>query len=90
MNAIILNGNRMTSIKTAHRYIKRKLDFPDYYGENLDALWDILSSVSQPTVIKLINCNKMRADLGEYSELLLSVFIDADKENDKVTFEVVE
>lgn len=90
MNVIILNGNRMSSIKEAHNYIKRKLNFPDYYGGNLDALWDILSTVSKPTSIKLINFHKLRENLGEYSELLLSVFFDADKENDKVSFELIE
>jgi len=34
-----------------HARIAATLGFPDYYGANLDALWDCLSDVDQPTVL---------------------------------------
>ena len=36
MNEIVLYGEEMK--ENPHEYIKEKLDFPDYYGENLDEL----------------------------------------------------
>lgn len=89
MKAVILNGKRMTSIKSAHSYISRKLDFPDYYGENLDALWDILSTISEPIHITLTNKEELYESLGEYSESLLSVFLDANKGNSNLHFEII-
>ena len=31
--------------------IGRALDFPDYYGRNLDALWDCLTDLTGPTAL---------------------------------------
>ncbi|MDO5499865.1 MAG: barstar family protein [Propionibacteriaceae bacterium] len=31
--------------------IGRALGFPDYYGQNLDALWDCLTDLTEPTVL---------------------------------------
>ena len=40
-----------------HEVLKRDLDFPDYYGGNLDALWDCLTDqlLSGTTYIELYN-----------------------------------
>ena len=43
MNEIVLYGEEMK--ENPHEYIKEKLDLPDYYGENLDALYDCLCGV---------------------------------------------
>ncbi len=36
-----------------HRYIAGKMDFPVYYGHNLDALYDCLTDITEPTAIGL-------------------------------------
>ena len=46
MEKVKLNGNKMKSKEEAHLYIKKKLKHPEYYGNNLDALWDTLSSIN--------------------------------------------
>ena len=86
MKKIILDGSQMTSIKDTHKYIKIQLNFPLYYGENLDALWDILSTISDPTCITLINNDALDENLGIYAKLLIEVFCDAAKDNKKVHF----
>lgn len=86
MREIILNGKEMTDKTAAHKYIKKQMNFPDYYGENLDALWDLLSTASTSTTIYLINEHEMINNLGEYGNLLLEVFQDASFENDSICF----
>ncbi len=34
-----------------HDQIVAALDFPDHYGRNLDALWDCLTDLTEPTVL---------------------------------------
>lgn len=89
MNEIILDGGRMTSKSAAHKYIKELMNFPEYYGENLDALWDLLSTYSEAISIYLINEGNLNENLGEYGKLLMGVFQEAAYENAKIYFEVI-
>ena len=38
----------MTSVLALHAQFKHQRSFPDYYGENLDALWDCIQCVEVP------------------------------------------
>ena len=55
IDALYLNDR-----ETAHEYLAEIFDFPDYYGKNLDALYDCLSEM-QIDRIYIKN-----ADEGEY------------------------
>lgn len=46
------------SINEIHNMLVRELYFPKYYGMNLDALYDMLSSLSVQTVIQIYSTNK--------------------------------
>ena len=49
-------------IGSVHREIKEKLNLPEWYGENLDALWDALVGiVKTPINIKIIFNPKISA-----------------------------
>lgn len=89
MNSILLNGQKMTNKVKAHRYLKRKLKFSDYYGENLDALWDELSTITEPIDIKFINEDIIIENLGTYGEEIIRTFVDAMEENKNIGFEVI-
>jgi len=88
MNRIILNGKRMITREVTHAYLKRKFSFPDYYGRNLDALWDLLSTTAKETEIVVVNANCIPEKLGKYGVSLLRVFEDLNEESRrvKVTF----
>ena len=45
MNIIILDGQYMTSREAAYEYIGKTMSFPDYFGKNLDALFDCLGEM---------------------------------------------
>ena len=39
------------SVAEFHELVASALAFPDYYGRNLDALWDCLTDLVEPTVL---------------------------------------
>ena len=71
MNEIVLYGEEMK--ENPHEYIKEKLDFPDYYGGNLDALYDCLCELSEKIIII--------KDSSLLDEDLIATFKDASVEN---------
>lgn len=46
MKQITLDGNRLGDAAQVHDYLKETLDFPEYYGKNLDALYDCLTDLA--------------------------------------------
>lgn len=90
MKQVWLNGGKMISPHITHQYLKARLGMPDYYGYNLDALWDVLSTLHQPIEIGLFNLARLRENLGDYADALIQVFKDADKANPNLTFYMFE
>lgn len=90
MKTVWINGRKMTSINETHHYLKRKLNLPAYYGANLDALWDVLSTISEPLQVTLLFRDQLDKNLGRYGEALIKVFQDAEKANSNLVFHIVK
>ena len=45
MKQVILDGNILADATQVHDYLKEMLEFPEYYGKNLDALHDCLTDL---------------------------------------------
>ena len=90
MHNLVLDGEEMTSKERAHKHLAVIMDFPQYYGENLDALWDLLTVISEPTQITLINGEKLLQALGDYGEAIISIFEDAAAYNQNLSFAVAD
>ena len=76
---VFLEGKQLTG--DFHRYIKEALQFPDYYGENLDALFDCLMDICEETTISIAGSD--RADPA-----VLAVFCDAKEENPHIALQL--
>lgn len=80
LNKVILEGSKFKDKEALHENLKRELKLPDYYGENLDALWDCLTTdVKLPITIEWVDFQISRKLLGDYAESTLEVFRDAEK-----------
>lgn len=86
---IILNGDKMKTKDMAHEYIEDRLRLPEYYGKNLDGLWDILSTYSDEIEIELIYKDSLINYLGEYGEEIIQIFEDGQSENPKIKFTII-
>ena len=86
MEIIILDGNKMTSLEAAHRYIARTMRFHDYFRPNLDALADCLSELSSDVIVVLMNSAVVGRMLGIDGDRLLRVFFDMSSKKNAFTF----
>ena len=80
-----LYGFCMHTREKAHAHIKRRLDLPDYYGCNLDALFDCLTDIHEPTEIVLRFSDSMQKHLGEYGTKLISLLLASTGVNTKLS-----
>ncbi|XTZ37858.1 barstar family protein [Salmonella enterica] len=72
---VILDGKNILTEADFHFIISESLDFGPYYGQNLDALWDRLSSdVERPVIIIWLNSELSRKALGEYFDKIIYIF----------------
>lgn len=76
-----LDGRELTDRATAHTYLAQQLNFPDYYGRNLDALYDLLTEHSGPLEIVLFHVEDMKKQLGIYGNTLLHTLQEAENDN---------
>lgn len=72
-----IDCRRMTDRSAAHAYLKEVLALPDYYGHNLDALYDCLTDIGEPTVLSLTAPESLARSMGEYGPALLDTIRDA-------------
>lgn len=79
---IVLDGREMRTKETFHAYVKEQLNLPSYYGNNLDALKDCLTTNFSPRLVEIAFAEEMKANLGKYGEIIVRVFQDAAREND--------
>ena len=75
-----------------HKVLKNTFDFPDYYGENLDALWDCLRDYNDEDTIQVYvkGVNQIPEELSEHMKGILKIFDRVHEETPNITFEVIE
>ena len=86
MKTVWISGREIADKAELHRALSRQLEFPDYYGANLDALYDMLTSWTEPCRIVLRNRALLQEHLQDYLRRLLRVLEDAALENPNVSF----
>ena len=51
MKTVILDCKKLLQKEQAHIYLAEVLGFPDYYGKNLDALFDCLTEMGECKIV---------------------------------------
>ena len=81
---IELDCRQMTDKQTAHAYLKQMLSLPDYYGKNLDALYDVLTERGEEMELVVYHWLELKSQLGDYGVSLLETLREASEENPKL------
>ena len=81
MRYAIIEGAAVGSMARLHRLLAEQLDFPDWYGGNLDALYDCLTELTDTAVVFV----DLRRAEGTYFDKVLQVFWEAAEGNPCLT-----
>ena len=86
MRICILDGDLITDKETLHSILASSLQFPDWYGRNLDALYDCLSDMQEETEIHILHQESLENHLGRYAQILWKVMHKVCQENPHIHF----
>ena len=79
MEEYVVDFSGVTDKESFHACLKKSLPLPEWYGENLDALYDSLTELDD-ACIYFKNCGQAAASLADYYNSFLNVIADAQME----------
>ena len=88
MRTVIIDAKNIATVAALQRYIQYLFDFPEHYGRNLDALYDMLSTLDRQTRVVLTGGAEASADLAAYLPRLAQVLGDAAAHNANLSVEI--
>ena len=84
MKQITLDGNILSDAAMVHDYLIEMLEFPEYYGKNLDALHDCLTDLEHID----ITITPPKEDSAIFQKIL-RVFKAAERENESLKLNIL-
>ena len=78
---------RFTDPAAVHRTLQAVFADYEYYGSNLDALYDVLTSIPQAAVLQIAGWQAAETALGDYARRLRRTLDEAAEENENLTVE---
>ena len=72
---LLIDMSGIMDEETFHEYVSKKLDFPGYYGYNLDAFWDCITDEGQSSMPKKLVVEGLAA-LKKYLPELHDGFVE--------------
>ena len=89
MRHIEIDGSNIFTSPDLHKALAEALSFPEYYGNNLDALYDCLTEISQDTLLTLRNWHHIEFHLKDYSGKAVYVFHCAQEDNPHINVTLI-
>lgn len=84
MKQIIFQKEQIKSKESIFQILQKELALPEYFGHNLDALYDVLQEVSVDVHIALPDVITKESYLGTYGKSLIQVLKDSALENEHI------
>ena len=80
MKYVFLDGEKILSHADLHRAFAQALEFPEYYGKNLDALRDCLTDETEPVGVIAVHADLLREHMGRRWKPFLRLMDDLTKD----------
>ena len=88
MYRCVLDGEMIRDREMLHDILSDALELPEWYGRNLDALYDCLTDISERAEIQMRNKGALEERLEVYAKGLMKVLDRAAKENPNISLEL--
>ena len=91
MKIIVIDFSKCKYSMDLHNEIRKKLELPEWYGNNLDALWDMLTGfIETPIEVTVIYKpeNKMAENLKESVLKVIETFKEASEEDEEIKINI--
>ena len=85
MKKCVLDCSTISNPEDFHDALVEALVLPQWYGTNLDALYDCLTAITEPTEITLLHFSQLGAQYAGFE----AVFQDAACDNPRIRIEIV-
>ena len=76
MDEYLIDLSGVTDRDSLHQCLRDALPLPEWYGNNLDALYDSMTEMSVPVTIRFLESEKAQDRLGDYFEMFRRVLQD--------------
>ena len=86
MKEITIDGEKIETKSQVNNLFVKELGFPEYCGNNLDAIGDCLDEIKAPVTINFINRERMNIKFGRFATVLSQMLKLAAKHNEKITY----
>ena len=89
MKTVIIDFSKCKYPLDLHKEIRGKLELPEWYGNNLDALWDVLTGfIETPVNITVVFKPETKAteNLKESVLKIIETFNEASEQDDEIKF----
>lgn len=85
----ILDAENILDVETLHEKVAEIMEFPDYYGKNLDALYDCLTDIGEETELVIENAPYLNYNLGVYAGKFVATLAEAEMMNPNFTLTIL-
>ena len=82
MKNIVLDFGKMANAGAVHDFLRAETSSEEYFGSNLDAMFDVLSTIGEETCITVVHGGT------DFEEKFISVMKDAAEEQERLTISV--
>ena len=83
---IILDLNDCKYLGELHLRLKKAFDFPEWYGENWDAFWDLLREPRDYTIVEIKGFHSLPKDLKPSGDMIIEI-LQENKEHQEKFYE---